>query len=114
SNVTAQLRIDQINVCLSAHKCIVSRRGNRHIPMLYLCSVRVGIVEELRTIQTLQPHVRDVGHSVVCVECLFETQIGFAGVSAGELQGKLGAKNYAMHKTKLPRPPAPSLLVALN
>src|SRR5262245_13339428 len=110
----AQLRIDQINVVLSAKKGIVSRRGNHHVPMPYLSSVRVGIVEELHTTQTLQPHVRDVGHSVVSVKGLFETQIDFAGVSAGELQGKLGTETYAMHKTKLPWPPAPSVLVALD
>src|SRR5262249_17618279 len=114
SNATAKLRIGQINVVLSADKGIISCRGNRHVTMLYLCPVRMGVVEELGSVQTLQPHVRDVGYTVVCVEGFFETQIVLAGVDAGELEGEFGTKGNTIHEAKLRGPPALSLFVTLG
>ena len=68
--------------------------------MLPLCPVRVGVVEELHRIQPLQSHVPDIGDSVICVQGLFEPQIGFAGVGTDELQSELGTETIEVKKTQ--------------
>src|ERR1700685_883864 len=48
------------------------------------------------------------------MKCFFEAQGRGAGVGAKKLQTQLGTERNAMLKAKFPRPPAPSVLIALS
>lgn len=76
--------------------------------------VRVDVVKKPDPSKTLQAHILDVRHSIVCVQGLLEVKLCFARVNANELQPEFGTKRDPVHKATLFRPPAPGLLIALN
>ena len=101
--------IEQIDSILGIHEGIVGLRGDGQVPELHPFLVRVDVVKKTDPSKTLQAHILDVRHSIVCVQGLLEVKLCFARVNANELQLEFGTKRDPVHKAKLSRPPAPGL-----
>ena len=65
-------------------------------------------------VQALEPCAVDVPHSEIGVQRFLEMKRCLACINTNELQLEFGTKGDPVHKTKFRRPPAPSLLIALN